>query len=104
MHSFDETLKKCTADMLFYTSTGNNRDRAKYCAETFDAMYTYGIESHCMYPKNMVFEQYATNKEREGLLTVVSDTRIAFMKTKTNNKNSNDLFLLKHFLFWFFLT
>jgi hypothetical protein len=71
----DKKLKKCAADMVLYISTGKNRDQAKECTETFDAMYTYGIASHYMYPKNKVFEQYATNKERDGLVTLVADTR-----------------------------
>ena len=71
----DKKLEKCAADMVFYISTVKNRDQAKECAETFDAMYVYGIASHYMYPKNKVFEQYATNKERDGLVTLVADTR-----------------------------
>jgi hypothetical protein len=79
---FDETLKKCTADMLFYTSTGNNRDRAKYCSEIFEAMYTYSIESHYMYPKNKVIDQCANYKARDDLLALVADTRVRLHEDK----------------------
>jgi hypothetical protein len=84
----DKELKTCTTDMIFYIATGKNRDRAKHCAETFDAMYVYGIESHCRYPNNRLFEQYFSKTAREDLVTLVADTRSKLYEDKDKQQKN----------------